>query len=149
MDERVERAHRLSVLVERLGLKSQAEICKRIPGRDGGLHRSWWNRWLSSEGTEVPTFKHLAGLVDNCLQEGRLGWEDRARWLEAVDGILQPDRVDRATWERSLDGLPVDPAPPGPVEVCTPALLRDLQEGDGGFGRDQVDAFVLRTVDLL
>lgn len=125
MDERVERAHRLSVLVERLGLKSQAEICKRIPGRDGGLHRSWWNRWLSSEGTAVPTFKHLAGLVDNCIAEGRLQREDRARWLEAVDGILQPDRVNRATWERSLESAETPIPPPEPVVFVSPDPSRD------------------------
>lgn len=125
MDERVERAHRLEVLVERLGLKGQDEICKRIPGRDGGLHRSTWNRWLSSKGSAVPTRDHLFGLVDNCIEQDRLRREDRPRWLEVVEGILQPGRVDRSTWERSLESAETPIPPPEPVVFVSPDPSRD------------------------
>jgi hypothetical protein len=147
--ERQEYVERLDLFFERLGLSGR-EVSKRLPVHPtrGAVASETVSRWKSMAGNRCPKLDHLAGLVDNCIQEGRLQREDRARWLEAVDGILQPDRVDRATWERSLDGLPVDPAPPGPVEVCTAATLQDLR-GGAGFGRDQVDAFVLRTVDVL
>lgn len=148
MDERVERAHRLEVLVERLGLKGQDEICKRIPGRDGGLHRSTWNRWLSSKGSAVPTRDHLFGLVDNCIEQDRLRREDRPRWLEVVEGILQPGRVDRSTWERSVEDAGSVLPPSGPVVVCNAATLRDL-EGENGFGPEAREVFTRRTVDQL
>lgn len=148
--DRTEGIWRLNEFARKLKLTQPKDIYPLIPGRSGDhIRPETWSHWRSECRPEWPNHGHLYGLIEACIERRFIPAVHRTAWRQAADLVVDPAGGTREQFLAHVDGLPVDPAPPGPVEVCTPALLRDLQEGDGGFGRDQVDAFVLRTVDLL
>lgn len=147
--DRTEGIWRLNEFARKLKLTQPKDIYPLIPGRSGDhIRPETWSHWRSECRPEWPNHGHLYGLIEACIERRFIPAVHRTAWRQAADLVVDPAGGTREQFLAHVDGLPVDPAPPGPVEVCTAATLQDLR-GGAGFGRDQVDAFVLRTVDVL